>query len=147
MRPTPLSGSPAAPRSPWDPGLSDLLKRYPPSTLQAARRLRAGDRGGETVRVFVLGVIGRHLPNRDHARLRLGDDQLRLTTDLGLDSLSLLEMVIVFEGVMDLAVSQECLRRLQTVGDVVALIAGSPPPAAGTAVAGSHPPNHQPDAA
>jgi acyl carrier protein len=128
MRSAPFSGSPAAPRSPWDPALRELLKRYPSTTLEAARRLRAGDRAGETVRIFILGVIGRHLSHDAHARLRLGDDHLRLSADLGLDSLSLLEMIVLVEEVMDLTVTQESLRQLHTVGDVAELIAGAIPP-------------------
>src|SRR5262245_49548885 len=128
----PVSDPPAvsipAPAATWDPALRDLLKRYPPSTLAAARQLRAGNREGETVRIFVLGVIGRHLPHAINTQLRLGDDHLRLTADLGLDSLSLLEMIVIVEEVLDVTVPQERLRRLRTIGDVVELIAGCPIP-------------------
>lgn len=128
MATTPFHGTPPLPASAWDPALRDLLKRYPASTLEAARRLRAGDRTGETVRIFLLGVIGRHLPHQTYARLRLGDDHLRLEADLGLDSLSLLEMTVLVEEVMGCTVPQERLRRLRTVGDIVELIVAANPP-------------------
>jgi acyl carrier protein len=147
MRPAPFSSSPAAPRSPWDPALRELLKRYPPTTLQAGRRLRAGDRSGKTVRIFLLGVTGRHQPHRSRSRLRLGDDHLRLTADLGLDSLSLLETVVILEEVMAVSVSQDQLRQLRTVGDVVQLVASVPPGAPGSGTVDALPPDHQPDGA
>ena len=142
MASTPFRGTPPQPAPSWDPALRDLLKRYPASTLEAARRLRAGDRTSETMRIFVLGVIARHLPHQIHAQLRLGDDHLRLAADLGLDSLSLLEMTIVLEEVMGFTVPQETLRRLRTVGDVVELIGGN-----GTLTSHHSPSDDQPDAA
>lgn len=127
MPPSPPSDFPVdpAPHGPaaWDPALRELLKKYPPPTLRAARHLRAGDHSGETVRIFVLGVIARHLSPETGPRLRLGDDHLQLTADLGLDSLALLEMIVVVEEVMGRSVTQEQLRLLRTVGDMVELIA------------------------
>ena len=111
--------------TPRDPALRDLLKRYPPATLQAAQRLRAGHRGEETVRIFALGVIGRHLTRAPAWPLRLGEDHLQLAADLGLDSLAMLETVMIVEEVLGHSLTPERLRHLRTIGDVVALIAGS----------------------
>ena len=141
------STSPAP--TPWDPALRDLLKRYPPATLQAAQRLRAGDRGDETVRIFVLGVIGRHLTRETAGPLRLGEDHLQLAADLGLDSLAMLETVMIVEEVLGHSLPPERLRRLRTIGDVVELIAGSEHPAAGAGVIDTFPSprDDHPDAA
>jgi hypothetical protein len=137
---TPDSGS--RPPTPWDPALRELLKRYPPSTLRAAQRLRAGDGGSENVRIFVLGVTSRHLTRATGEPLRLGDDHRNLTADLGLDSLAMLEMFMVVEEVLGRSLPPEGLRRLRTVGDVVELIAGS-----GTLDSLPSPRDNQPDAA
>ncbi len=101
-----------------DPALRDLLKRCSPSTYEAACRLRAtGDPG--YLPVVVRGLVERFVAPSLRARLRLPGDELRLVEDLGVDSLTLLELISLAEEVFQLSIGNDDLPALRTVGDVV----------------------------
>jgi acyl carrier protein len=45
-------------------------------------------------------------------------DDLRLSEDLGLDSLSLIEISMTLEDVLQVSLSEDKLRHLRTLGDI-----------------------------
>lgn len=97
--------------------LREMLKRCSPATVEAACRFHlTGDVGyvGEIVR----GVIERYVEPDLRLKFRQPDPTLRLGEDLGLDSLTLMEVVLLAEDVFDLSISHEELRQLRTLGDV-----------------------------
>jgi len=55
-------------------------------------------------------------------KLKDADDDLRLIEDLGVDSLTMMEIVILVEEVLHMAINNEELRNLRTVGDVKTFI-------------------------
>jgi 3-hydroxyacyl-[acyl-carrier-protein] dehydratase len=69
------------------------------------------------------------------ARAKLGaaDDNLRLTEDLGVDSLTMLEIVFLAEEVLQVSIDNEELRPFKTVGDVKRFVASKLAGAAGHA--------------
>lgn len=102
---------------PDDAELHELLKRCPAFTYEAARRFRrSGDR--KQIPVIVAGVIEHHVEPDLRARLRMSDDHLRLVEDLGLDSLTLMEVVMLMEDVLGILIGNEELTGLRTLGDV-----------------------------
>jgi len=109
----------------------DPLRRYPDETRRAGKRLRAGHRDAASVRTFVTGVLAHHLSSERAGFFRLPNDNLRLSEDLGLDSLSMIEVVMTIEESLGLSVPQDRLRQLRTIGQVVGLIANSKPAASG----------------
>ncbi|WP_158277335.1 acyl carrier protein [Opitutus sp. ER46] len=118
----PLSEVVPAPRerAPADPELSalrDTLKRCSPSTIEAACLLhRTGDM--THLKPVLLGVVERYVENDRRARVRTGDDQLRLVEDLGIDSLTMLEIVVLTEEALHISISNEELTQVRTLGDV-----------------------------
>lgn len=84
------------------------------------------------VPVIVLGIIERFLEPSAAAKLREPDDDLRVMEDLGLDSLTLMEAVILIEEVVQISINNDELRSLRTVGDIRVFIEhkakGLPPP-------------------
>ena len=101
-----------------DPALRELLRRCSPSTYEAACQLHAtGDPG--YLPVVVRGIVERFVAPSLRARLRLPADELRLVEDLGVDSLTLLEIVSLAEDVFQLSIGNDELASLRTVGDVV----------------------------
>jgi len=66
------------------------------------------------------------------AKLKEADDELRLVEDLGIDSLTMMEIVILVEDVLQMQINNEDLRNLRTVGDIKVFIdckvRGLPPP-------------------
>ena len=54
--------------------------------------------------------------------LKDADDDLRLIEDLGIDSLTMMEIVILVEDVLHMSINNDELRNLRTVGDVKTFI-------------------------
>lgn len=65
-------------------------------------------------------------------KLKEADDELRLVEDLGIDSLTMMGIVILVEDVLQMQINNEDLRNLRTVGDIKIFIdckvRGLPPP-------------------
>lgn len=100
-----------------DEHLHEVLKRCPPSALEAARRFhRTGDMS--CVPILVRAVIGRYIAREHRARLENGPGSLRLIEDLGVDSLTMLEIVMLAEEVLSVSLDNEELRNLRTLDDV-----------------------------
>ena len=102
--------------------LRTVLKRCSPATLEAAIRYRTtGDIG--VVPTVVYGIIERHLaPENDRDLSQSGDDT-RLVEDLGVDSLTLLEIVLSIEETLGISIENEELREIRTLGEVKTFIA------------------------
>ncbi len=97
--------------------LRELLKRCSPETVEAALRFRrTNDPAG--VDVIVLGIIERFLDPEVRPRLRSGGDGLRIFDDLGIDSLTMVEVVMLVEEVLQIKINNEELRDLRTIGDI-----------------------------
>lgn len=97
--------------------LREQLKRCSPETVEAALRYRmTGDPDG--VGIVVLGLIERFLDPEVRPRLKAGGDSLRIFDDLGIDSLTMVEVVMLVEEVLQIKINNEELRDLRTVGDV-----------------------------
>jgi 3-hydroxyacyl-[acyl-carrier-protein] dehydratase len=97
--------------------LQDTLKRCSPETLEAACQFRRT--GNLTyLRPVICGVIQRYVEREFRSRLESGDSNLRLVEDLGLDSLTLMEIVVMAEDVLRISVSNDEMTTLRTIGDV-----------------------------
>jgi acyl carrier protein len=100
-----------------DPQLREALKRCSPATFEAARTFRT-NRDLDQLPVIIHGVIERYVEPELRPRLRDQAEELRLVEDLGLDSLSLLEVVLLAEDVLQVSLSADELRHCHTVADV-----------------------------
>ncbi len=100
-----------------DVDLRETLKRCSPATYYAACKFRQTHEPRHLVDV-VHGVIERHVDRELRPKLRATPALLRLREDLGLDSLTLMEVVMLAEEVLHISVSNEDLAAIQTVGDV-----------------------------
>ncbi|MFA5057183.1 MAG: acyl carrier protein [Opitutaceae bacterium] len=122
-----------------DAGLRETLKHCPTAIYQAACRFR---QTGNTQHLpaIVLGIIERHVPPDLRARLRNSGDDLRLAEDLGLDSLTMMEVVALTEDVFRVSISSQELGDLRTPGDLRQLLTcklcGLPGPGSKTSRAG-----------
>jgi acyl carrier protein len=70
----------------------------------------------------VIGVIERFVEPSLRPKLKGADDDLRLVEDLGIDSLTMMEIVILVEDVLQMQINNDELRNLRTVGDVKTFI-------------------------
>ena len=97
--------------------LKDLLKRCPVGTYEAAISFRLNQDISQIEKI-VLGIIDRHLEPEQREIFVKCDDTLRMYDDLGLDSLTMLEIVMMVEQTLDVSIDNEELRDLRTLGDV-----------------------------
>jgi 3-hydroxyacyl-[acyl-carrier-protein] dehydratase len=123
---SPGAGSPfvalAKPFTPEDEAaLREALKRCSPSAFEAAVQFRKTG-NPEHIPAIVIGVIERYVEPDLRTKLKDADDDLRLIDDLGIDSLTMMEIVILVEDVMQMTINNDELRNLRTVGDVKTFI-------------------------
>ncbi len=114
-----------------DAALRDALKRCPPSTYEAAIRFRASGDFAE-LSTIIRGVIERFTDSDRRARLHTATPNLRLIEDLGIDSLTTMEIVMLAEEALPITISNEELRHLRTLGEIEQFISsklrGQTPP-------------------
>ena len=101
--------------------LGEALKRCSPATLEAALAYR---RSGDVtvIPTVVLGIIERFVDPEHRPRLKTGETDLRVVEDLGVDSLTMLEVVMLVEESLKVSIKNEELRDLRTVADINAFI-------------------------
>ncbi len=101
--------------------LREALKRCSPATLDAALAYR---RTGDVTAIptVVLGVIERFVDPEHRPRLKTVDTSLRIVEDLGVDSLTMMEVVMLVEESLKISIKNEELRDLRTIGDINAFI-------------------------
>jgi 3-hydroxyacyl-[acyl-carrier-protein] dehydratase len=100
-----------------DPALREVLKRCSPATYYAACKFRTYGRS-EDLRTVVLGVVERFVERDHRPKLTAQGDALRLSEDLGIDSLTMMEIVMLAEEILPVSMSNEELGTLRTLGDV-----------------------------
>ena len=112
--------------------IREALKRCPEKAIEAAVTF-ASTRDPDLIPVIVLGIIERFVEPDVRPILREENDQVRLLEDLGIDSLLMVEIVILVEETLGIHIENEELRHLRSVGDIKvyldAKIKGLPVPA------------------
>ena len=101
--------------------LRSSLKRCSPQTVEAAVRFHTTGDLGE-IPAIVYGIIERHLPAENTRDLSQASDDTKLIEDLGIDSLTLLEVVLSIEETTGISVENEELREISTLGQVKAFV-------------------------
>jgi acyl carrier protein len=97
--------------------LKNTLKRCSSETIEAAIEFR-NEGNLDAIPVVVYGIIQRYLPVEAASKLEASTDKTRLIEDLGIDSLTMLEIVLSIEEALALRIENEELREIQTLGDV-----------------------------
>ncbi len=97
--------------------LQEALRRCSPATIAAAIRYREkGDLNAITQVAF--GIIERYQPATAAVKLSAATENMRLKEDIGLDSLTLLEIIMSMEEVLKLRIENEELREIRTLGQL-----------------------------
>ena len=84
--------------------LRTALKRCSASTYEAACRFRQTG-NPEYLPPIVLGVVARYVEPDLRAKLKDPDDGLRLIEDLGIDSLTMMQIVFLVEDVLRVSIN------------------------------------------
>jgi 3-hydroxymyristoyl/3-hydroxydecanoyl-(acyl carrier protein) dehydratase/acyl carrier protein len=97
--------------------LKEALKRCPAGTFEAALEYRFhGD--SDRIPDVVTGIIERYIEPEKRPILRGADDSLSLVDGLGIDSLTMMEIVLLVEEVLRINFDNEELKQLRTLGDI-----------------------------
>ena len=97
--------------------LQESLKRCPEGTFEAAVEYRKTG-NPDLVPGIVLGIVERFLEPELRPKLKEGDDSLRLIEDLGVDSLTMMEIIILVEETVEVSFDNQELREIRTLGEV-----------------------------
>lgn len=117
--------------------LRTALKRCSAETVEAAIRYRTtGDPAA--VAPVVYGIIERHLSPENTRNLATAPQSTKLVADLGVDSLTLLEIVLSIEETLHITIENEELREIGTLGEVKDFITGKISGAGRNPGAGAH---------
>lgn len=112
--------------------LREALKRCPESAVEAAVAFQ-DSKDPALVPPIVLGILERFVEPDVRPVIREGNDSTRLMDDLGIDSLLMVEIVILVEETLHISIENEELRNIRTLGDLKlyldAKTRGLPPPA------------------
>ena len=95
--------------------LKEGLRRCSPETIAAAIRYRE-HADVDAIPTIVYGILERYQPATATVKLSRANENTRLIEDLGLDSLTLLEIVLSIEEVLKLHIENEELREIRTLG-------------------------------
>jgi len=97
--------------------LRESLKRCSPGTMEAVLSYRnTGDT--RAIPSVVMGIIERFLEPENRPIIKTGANNVRLVEDLGLDSLLMVEIIILVEEALDISIPNEEMRELRTVSDL-----------------------------
>jgi len=111
--------------------LRESLKRCTPATVEAAVNFRKTREPGHLPQI-IIGVIERFVEPDLRPKLKDAPEDLRLMEDAGIDSLTMMEIVLLVEDVLQMQINNEELRNLRTIGDIKGFIdckvRGLPPP-------------------
>jgi acyl carrier protein len=101
--------------------LRTALKRCSVETIEAAVRFRATG-NPDALPTIVYGIIERHLTPEHSQSLAAAPDSTRLIEDLGVDSLTMLEIVLSIEEAINISIENDELREIRTLGEVKTFI-------------------------
>ena len=113
--------------------LRENLRRCSPETVEAAVQYRTT---GDVAQIpaIIIGIIARFAEPDVRPKLEQPSDELTILDDLGIDSLTLMEIVVAVEETLSISINNEELTPLRTLGDVKGFVAakvrGEAPPAA-----------------
>lgn len=111
--------------------IRDVMKRCSETSVKAAVEY-SQTKDAELVPLIVIGIIERFVEPGLRQQVRGLGKRARLTEDLGIDSLLMVEIVMTVEAVLNIAVENEELKGLRTLGDIEVFVAaklkGEPSP-------------------
>jgi 3-hydroxyacyl-[acyl-carrier-protein] dehydratase len=99
----------------------DALKRCSPETIEAALQFQQTG-NPDLANTIVIGILARFLEPDQRPKLQGECDHLRLMEDLGVDSLTMVEIVMLVEEILHVTIKNEDLRDLRTIGDIKAYV-------------------------
>jgi acyl carrier protein len=107
--------------SPLPDRVQELLRGFPPETIAACSEFHEKG-GGEAFERAVCGVIQHHLGSPPPQPVAALPGSTRLVDDLGLDSLTMVEMTFLFEDLFSLTLPHDELVKVTTLDELRSLL-------------------------
>ncbi len=101
--------------------IRDSLKRCSAEAVEAALAFRNSG-NADLIAPVVIGILARFLEPEQRPKLAGDCDSMRLMDDLGVDSLTMVEVVMLVEETLVIKIDNEDLRDLRSIGDVKAYV-------------------------
>jgi len=95
----------------------ETLKRCPDGTLDALLRYRE-TKDLDALNAFLLGCIKRHTDKEYYGLLDEGRPDLSFIDDLGIDSMTMMEIVMMVESCLGVQIDNQDLMNMRTLGDL-----------------------------
>ncbi|MEM6883922.1 MAG: phosphopantetheine-binding protein [Verrucomicrobiota bacterium] len=103
--------------------LQESFRRCRPGTLEAIYEYRESG-SAESLETVVYGIIDRYMPPESPMKIDDADDDTLLADDLGIDSLTMLEIVLSIEEALAVRVDDSELQTIRTLGEVKEYLKG-----------------------
>ncbi len=101
--------------------LRENLKRCSPETIEAAVAFRkTGDVG--KIGDIILGIVARFVEPENKAKLENPSDDMVLAQELGLDSITMVEIIVSVEDALGTTIDNSEIQNLRTLGDIKGFI-------------------------
>jgi acyl carrier protein len=97
--------------------LRESFERCSPETIEAILRFRS-EHGLDSALAGVHGIIERYVQSKPGVRISQLPEKTRLHEDLGIDSLTMLEIVMSIEEALDFHLQASDARNIRTLGDL-----------------------------
>lgn len=98
--------------------LRDSLKRCSPATIEKAVEFRKTGNPRTRSGDVVIGIIERFVEPDKRDALKNPPDSLVIIDDLGLDSLTMVEIVFAVEDAIGTTIAEDEVQKLRTLGDI-----------------------------
>lgn len=103
--------------------ITTALKRCPEETAAAALRLQEHVTD-QDLDLVIRGVLARDLQEERVGSLPAATDASRLIEDIGMDSFGMIEVVMTAEEVLGIAISNDEMKTIATLGELKAFLRG-----------------------
>lgn len=100
-----------------DDRIEETLRRCPEGTREALLDFKATG-NVKALETFALGIIARNIDEAHHETLQTGGAGVRMIDDLGIDSLTMMEIAMTFEDALEIELIDDELKGLETLGDM-----------------------------
>jgi len=97
--------------------IKESMRRCSPQTIDSAIQYRSTKDAG-LVPAIVTGIIERFLEPEARTLLKEKGDDVRIFDDLGVDSLTMLEIVMLVEDIIQITMDNDDLKDLRTINDI-----------------------------
>ncbi|HOO92683.1 MAG TPA: phosphopantetheine-binding protein [Opitutales bacterium] len=106
--------------------IKESMRRCSPQTIDSAIQYRS-TKDASLVPAIVTGIIERFLEPEARTLLKEKGDDVRIFDDLGVDSLTMLEIVMLVEDIIQITMDNDDLKDLRTINDIRSYIARKVP--------------------